>query len=179
MKKIIFGLIISVALLSLVFVNQAGAKVERVVSPWDLTGSYTIELTCTSGCSGVYPHTMDVTSTNLETGDFSGNGHYNPNQNYTWDVSGNVSESSLDFVILYTGSNSGYTVEAIGSIDSDGQLSGTASSSNQTFNWESTTGAVNRFFEGNHGQYVKEQENKKEAAQSRIGMPLKSKGHTK
>ncbi|KPJ55005.1 hypothetical protein AMJ47_03030 [Parcubacteria bacterium DG_72] len=31
----------------------------------------------------------------------------------------------------------------------------------------------------NHGQYVKSQENKKEAAQSRIGMPIKSKGHTK
>jgi len=31
----------------------------------------------------------------------------------------------------------------------------------------------------NHGQYVKSQENKKEAAQSRIGMPAQSKGHTK
>lgn len=179
MKKIIFGLIASVALLSLVLVSQAGAKVERV-SGWDLTGSYTIEFTCISGCSGVYPHTMNVTSMDLETGEFSGNGYYNPDQGFTWDVSGNLSESSLDFDIVYTGSNPGYAVEVIGSIDSDGQLSGTAtSSSGQIFNWESTTGVADRFFEGNHGQYVREQENKKEAAQSRIGMPVKSKGHRK
>lgn len=31
----------------------------------------------------------------------------------------------------------------------------------------------------NHGQYVRSQENKREAAQSRIGMPVQSKGHTK
>lgn len=30
----------------------------------------------------------------------------------------------------------------------------------------------------NHGQYVKSQKNKREAAQSRIGMPVNSKGHT-
>ena len=31
----------------------------------------------------------------------------------------------------------------------------------------------------NHGQYVRSQKNKREAAQSRIGMPAKSKGHNK
>ena len=31
----------------------------------------------------------------------------------------------------------------------------------------------------NHGQYVRSQENKREVAQSRIGMPIQSKGHTK
>lgn len=31
----------------------------------------------------------------------------------------------------------------------------------------------------NHGQYVKSQEDKREAAHSRIGMPVQSKGHTK
>lgn len=31
----------------------------------------------------------------------------------------------------------------------------------------------------NHGQFVSSQENKQEAAQSRIGMPVQSKGHTK
>lgn len=178
MKKVIFGLTILAVFSLLVFVNQVGAKVERVAGAWDLTGSYVIEFTCTSGCSGTYPHTMNITSVDLTSGDFSGDGNYNPNPDYTWDVSGNVSDSSLTFTIVYTGLNPGYTVNASGTIASDGTLSGTATGPGQSFDWQSTSGAAGRF-EGNHGQYVKSQENKKEAAQSRIGMPVQSKGHTK
>ena len=175
MRKVL----LSLAILGLLSVSGVAlAKVERVAGTWDLTGTYVIEFTCTSGCSGIYPHTMNVTSVDLASGDFSGNGNYNPNPGYTQNVTGNVSDSSLAFTIVYTGLNPGYTVNASGTIAEDGTLSGTATGPGQAFTWQSTSGAANRF-EGNHGQYVKSQENKKEAAQSRIGMPIQSKGHIK
>lgn len=103
----------------------------------DFTGKHSVVFTCTSGCSGTYPHTMNVTSMNLSTGDFSGTGSYDPNPAYTWNVTGNTTGSSIYFHILYTGLNPGYTVDGTGTIEEDGTSSGTAfSSSGQTFTWE-------------------------------------------
>ena len=110
---------------------------------WDLTGTYTIVFHCTSGCSGDWPHSMTINVMDLGTGGFSGNGNYIPDPGYTWDVTGTVSDSSVEFSILYTGKNAGYYVDLIGTIASDGTMSGTAtSSSGQTFTWETTTGAA-------------------------------------
>jgi len=148
MKKTILLGVIAVFALML----TGTLTVECASTLWDLTGSYTIELTCTSVCSGVYPHTMNITSMDMETGDFYGDGYYNRVAGYTWDVSGNVSDSSLTFTITYTGNNPGYYVNATGTIALNGKLSGTASSSsNQTFDWESTTGTCP---EGSIQQYV-------------------------
>ncbi|MFX1535403.1 MAG: hypothetical protein ACFFDI_14350 [Promethearchaeota archaeon] len=117
---------------------------ETACSPkWNLTGSYVLEYTCTSGCSGVYPHTMNVNSMDLETGDFSGDGYYNSDSGYTWDVTGNVGGSDVTFTVDYTGLNPTYYVEVEGTIAEDGTLSGTATSSTgQTFDWASTSGAA-------------------------------------
>lgn len=102
----------------------------------DITGQHLITFTCTSGCSGDYPHTMDVTSMNNTTGDFSGTGFYNPNNAFTWNVTGNTMGAIIEFDIVYTGLNPGYTVEVDGTMNLDGTSFGTAiSSSAQTFTW--------------------------------------------
>ncbi len=155
------------------------AKVDRVdagFGPWNLTGTYVIDFVL-SGSH--YVHTMNVTSMDLTTGNFSGTGFYNLNPSYIWNVTGNVAGDNLAFTIVYTGSNAGYTVNAIGAIAPDGTLSGTAMGPGQSFTWTSTSGSATHelITYKNHGQYVSSQENKQEAAQSRIGMPVQSKGH--
>lgn len=110
---------------------------------WNLTGTYTINFTLSGG--GDYLHTMNVTSMNLATGDFSGTGQYNADPSYTWNVNGNISGSNLTFHILYTGSNAGYTVDAIGTIASDGSMSGTATGPGQTFDWKTASGNAKHF----------------------------------
>lgn len=102
----------------------------------DIEGQHLITFTCISGCSGDYPHTMNVASMNTTTGDFSGTGFYNPNNAYTWNVTGNTQGASIEFDIVYTGLSPGYTVEADGTMNLDGTSFGTAvSSSAQTFTW--------------------------------------------
>lgn len=104
---------------------------------WDLRGEYQLDFVCTSGCSGTYSHMMSVDSMDLETGEFSGTGYFEPDPDYTWDVNGELDGSNVDFGIVYTGTGAGYTVDLVGSVDVDGVLSGTAeSSSSQTFTWE-------------------------------------------
>ena len=164
--------------------SPAFAKVERVgeeVSFWDLVGSYIIEFFCISGCGGTYSHTMNVDSHDTGTGEFSGDGYYNPDPGYTWDLEGTLVGNVIDALVTYTGIGAGYTVDLEGAVAADGTLSGLAtSSSDQTFTWESVAGAATEVEPDlNHGQYVRSQENKREAAQSRIGMPVQSKGHRK
>ena len=96
MKKIIY---LSIAIATvLAMTPSVGA-----VAEWDLTGTYVIDFVCTSGCSGTYTHTMNVTSMDLVTGDFSGVGNYYIGTP-TWTVSGNVDGSSVDFRIDYDSS---------------------------------------------------------------------------
>ena len=157
---------------------SVNAKVKSVPGPWDLSGSHTLTLTCTLNCTGDHPHTMNVTSMNLVTGEFSGNGYINENPSITWQVNGTVTDSSLTFTIIYDGPNPWPSGSATGVIDSSGGLSGEATSTiGHVFSWVITPGAIR--FEGDHGQWVSFQENKQEAAELRVGMPDQSKGHTK
>ena len=126
---------LALAVSAFAFPISAGA-----VTDWDLTGTYTIAFTCTSGCGGTYPHSMTVTLMDLGSGNFSGTGYYIPGPSTTWTVTGNVSGSNLSFLIDYDGSS--YAVSAIGSIATDGTLSGTAAGPGQTFTWQSTSGAA-------------------------------------
>ena len=143
MKK--WAILVAVLTLSLVAV-PASSKAANV--RWDLTGTYTIVFSCTSGCSGDWPHTMNIESMNLVSGDFSGTGHYNSIPAYTWDVTGSVSGSSIEFEVAYTGLNPGYTVNATGTINRDGSLSGDATGPGQIFTWASTSGKASRFAGG-------------------------------
>ena len=187
MKKAILAGFLSIAFLASSPI-LTDAKVQRVpgqttIQTWDLKGTYTLDFTCTQGCSGDHFHTMTIDKT--EGKSFSGTGFSNENSNITWNVVGQLVDSSLKFDIIYTASGSNYKVFSQGQIDNDGDLLGTAtSSSGESFTWKTTQGkalpiTITTTYK-NHGQYVKSQEKgkRKEAAHSRIGMPVKSKGHT-
>jgi len=114
--------------------------VASAAESWNLQGIYTIDFVCTSGCSGTYAHTMNITSMDLETGHFSGVGNFHTGTP-TWTVSGDVSGSDVSFLINYDSST--YYVNVIGTIKPDGTMSGTAiSSSNQASTWSTTSGAA-------------------------------------
>lgn len=126
------------------------ANVVTVLPPSPVTDSgfawgfypnpYVITFSCTSGCSGNYVHDMTVNSFNANTGAFTASGIYEPDHSTTWNANGTTTANAdatgaITFHILYTGTNSGYTIDAVGSIANDGSLSGTASSAGQTFTW--------------------------------------------
>ena len=94
---------------------------------WNISGTHTLVF------AGTYTHTMTVTNiTPLSTDatSFSGTGYYNTDPSYTWTVSGTVNRNAVQFSILYTGTNPGYTVTGSGQIAADGSVSGTATDSN-------------------------------------------------
>jgi len=133
------------------FIVSVLALVAALLSPsaavaappdWNMTGTYEITFHCTAppDCIGNYPHTMIVELVMLSTdpGKFSGSGSYDLDPSYTWTVTGTLSGSDLAFHILYTGTNAGYTIDALGTVAADGTLSGTATGPGQTFTWVST-----------------------------------------
>ena len=70
MKKII-SILTLISLLG--FAGLVSAKVNRATDDsWHLDGTYVIEFTCVTGCSGVWPHTMNITSMDVDTGGFEG-----------------------------------------------------------------------------------------------------------
>lgn len=150
----------------------ASAKVARVSGPWTLNAPSTITFMCGAGS---YSHTLLTVSQDAD-GDFTGTGHYNPNNGYTWDVEGDIAGDAISFTIVYTGINAGYTLNGAGTIGSDGSITGTVDGNCQSFSMSAET--ADRFM-GNHGQYVRSQADKQTAAQSRVGMPIQSKGHAK
>jgi len=132
------------ALFALVGIQTASAH-----QVWDMTGSYEITFTCTSGCSGDYPHSMTIDTVDLGAGSFSGIGHYVPGGTPTWTVSGTIDDdANLDMDIDYD--SSAYHLDLSGVIASNGSLSGAATSlSAQTFTWVSTSGSATHV---NHGE---------------------------
>lgn len=119
----------------------SGAALASADAQWDTSGSYTLELTCVSGCAGTYPHTLNVNSVDLDTGAISGDGAYNPNPAISWDMTGEVDGSAMTMEIVYNNVNAGYTLNTEGTIEADGSLSGSATSSTgQVFTYESTSG---------------------------------------
>lgn len=136
MKKLIY------LLTSLLFLTGLTTKVAAVEN-WNLSGTYVLTYTCIAGCVGDYPHTMNITVSNLEDGTFSGTGFYNTNPLYSWDVAGTVAGSTVDFVADYNNLNPSYELTATGTIAIDGTMSGTATSNTgQEFNWATTSGTA-------------------------------------
>lgn len=170
MKKIAILFAGAALLLSVVPVL---AKVDRVPT-WELVAPSGIDFGCGGG---TYSHTLNsVINNDPSMGMFTGTGTYNPNNSYTWDIEGEISGDDITFTLIYTGANPGYTLNGVGTIASGGSINGTTDGNCQTFSMGTESAAR---FEGNHGQWVKSQEDKKEAAQSRIGMPKQSLGHNK
>jgi len=132
MKKTIIGTIFAFAL-TLVLGSHTYAD-----EVWDLTGDYTIDFVCTSGCSGTYTHEMNITTMDTVTGYFEGTGNYHPGTP-TWTVVGNVSDDTVTFTINYDSSS--YAVDVVGTLINDGAMSGTATGpGSQEFTWSTTAG---------------------------------------
>jgi len=173
MKRII-GVFITIALL-LTIVGVVSAKVNRVAEYWEITAPNAIIFGCGGG---TYNHTLDIVTNDFSCGTFEGEGTYDSNSSYTWDITGSIDGDDITFTLIYTGINSGYTLNGSGTIAVDGSISGTVNGNCQTFLMEKGT-AVRFGFQGNHGQWVRTSNDKQETAQSRIGMPAQSKGHIK
>jgi len=125
MKKIIASLGLLIVAMSAVAL-ALGAN-------WNVAGTWALNFDF--GGSN-YPHTMVVTSFDKYTGAFSGTGTYNVDPLYTWTVDGVVDGSNINFHILYTGTNAGYKVDAVGTIASDGlSMSGTWTGPEQSGTW--------------------------------------------
>lgn len=176
MKKISIGIATGVAMVAAVVLPLAvaSAAVSTVPGPWTLNAPAGLVFACGSGS---YAHTLETVSQNAD-GSFSGTGQYDANAAYTWDITGDVSGDTMTFTLIYTGSNAGYKLEGSGTIASDGSISGAITYGNcQSFSMPADS--ASQSFTGNHGQYVSSQTDKLTAAQSRIGMPTQSEGHTK
>lgn len=108
---------------------------------WSAVGTYDITFRCVTGCAGDYTHRANVTTQNNATGDFSGTGYYITDPSYTWNITGNTVDSNYTFHLLYTGTLAGYTVDGVGTIDENGNISGTATDSlARTFTWWNASG---------------------------------------
>jgi len=136
LKKLTFGFLV-LALSFFIFTGKASACDKERCS-WKLKGSYTIDYTLTGG--GIYTHTYTIDKMDKKTGEFSGTGVYNVDPSYTETITGKITGSDIVFHIVYTGTNAGYTVDAIGKIDNDGNLTGTATGPGQTFTWVVSSG---------------------------------------
>lgn len=169
---IAMGLVLGGGGLAMVNLGAAHASIPTVPSGWELTAQSGIVFNC--GGSD-YAHTLNTVSQDVN-GDLTGTGTYDVNTGYTWDLVGNIDGDNIIFTITYTGIAAGTVYNSGGVIAADGSIDGTVDNNCQYFSMSSD--AATRF-EGNHGQYVKSQDDKKGAAQSRIGMPVQSKGHTR
>jgi len=105
---------------------------------WSVVGDWTLSFLYLGSS---YLHDMTVTLQQIG-GAFEGYGHYVPDPDYTWAVTGNVVGDIVSFHILYTGKNAGYYVDAVGTIATDGTMSGTWSNPAQSGTWSSTAGVA-------------------------------------
>ncbi len=162
-----------VALLLLIMSSlPAWAQTERVSGTWALTAPRSLDFVCEGY---TFNHMLNtVTNNTPSVGLFTGTGYYIPNQNLTWDVNGTIIGDAITFHVVYTGIGAGTVYNLTGTIAPDGSISGTSDRNCQTFSMPAGTAM---YHERNHGQYVRSQEDKQEAAQSREGMPEKSRGH--
>ena len=115
---------------------------------WDLTGSYTIDFTCTGGCVETYTHSMTITSSDHTTGAVVGTGFVEGYVGYDYTVTGTVSGSDVTLDIEWSLSSGLQTTNPLlltGTIDSSGGMSGTAIDAvPRTFTWVTTAGAATR-----------------------------------
>ena len=174
-KKILAGLSAFALMLS-VMVVPVFAKVETVPGGWDVSGVWVFDYHYNDG---VNLHDMTLIQDvdgNLTGygGAFAGDLPYD----YPWTITGGlVNGDAIDFTADYDALPCSFTVT--GTIAPNGTMIGEWTDDcfgNREGTWATTEGKATRF-EGNHGQYVNSQENKQDAAQSRVGMPVQSNGH--
>jgi len=173
MNKKIAALVAGVAML--ISVVPAFAKVETVPGPWDVSGNWVFDYHY-----GASVNLHDMTLVQDPDGSLTGTGGAFAGDlpyQYPWTITGgSVVGDAINFTADYDLLACFFTVT--GTIAPDGSMSGTwtddcVGARNGT--WETTEGVATRF-EGNHGQYLSTQEDKQEAAQLRVGMPVQSQG---
>lgn len=168
MKKILT----KVAIVSFFVLSSPVLASVDTVGVWNLNAPTGINFVCGGP---TYSHTLNTVTQDVN-GNLTGAGTYDPNNGYTWDLVGDITGNTINFTITYTGISSGSVYNSVGTIAPDGSISGTTDSNCQSFSMPAGSASA---FNGNHGQYVRSQDDKKAAAQSRVGMPVQSKGHTK
>lgn len=95
---------------------------------WDLNAPRNIDF----DCGGIYSHSLETVSQNPD-GTFTGTGYYLADNSYTWNISGDIEGDNITFQLVYTGTNSGYTLNGNGTIAIDGSISGTTDGNCSTF----------------------------------------------
>lgn len=172
MKKLLHSVLVSGMMLGL-----GAVPVFASSDLWTLKAPQEIPLVC-GGTT--YTHTLKTISVGLD-GSFTGTGVYNADSSYTWDISGKITGDAITFALVYTGTNPGYTLNGTGTMGPDGTITGTLDGNCESFAMQASTIVINenQNNQNNHGQFVRSQTDKRAAAQSRIGMPEQSKGHTK
>jgi len=126
----ILGLLVGSGGLSLAFLGSASAVTPPTPAVWEINSPAALTFVC--GGSD-YAHTLNTVSENKDTGNFTGTGSYNADSSYTWNMSGNTNANNITFTVVYTGADSGYTLNGTGTINSDGSISGTVDNNCQTF----------------------------------------------
>ena len=121
------------------FAMLALAGALAAVPNWDITGEW--DYVYILG-AGNYYHTMQITSFDLVSGNFSGNGYYDANPAYTWIITGNVDGDTITYHIDYTGLNPSYYVDGTGTVDNATAMHGTAAAPGQSAAWTATGGTA-------------------------------------
>lgn len=107
---------------------------------WNLLGNWVLSFNY-----GGKPYVHDMVVGTQADGSFSGTGGYPSGGAYShaWIVTGTVSGDTVNFHIIYLTGNPGYEVTVIGSIASNGSMSGTwSSNAGQNGTWTSTAGSA-------------------------------------
>ncbi len=142
MKKTIAKIVIATTLLSpLAMAMPAWAATPN----WDVSGTYVANF---NYLGNDYAH--DITLTQDNAGNLTGNGGSPSGANtYTWTItSGTVSDDAIDFYADYTATPDavGTTMHVVGTIDQDGNMSGTWTDNYQggerSGTWETTSGTA-------------------------------------
>ena len=115
---------------------------------WNIEGNWSLSFIY----GGAYNHDMTVSLQNMLDGKFSGQGNYVTDPSYTWDIQSTsyVTGNTVYLDFIYTGSNAGYTISAVGTIDPNGYIvDGNWSNPSQNGTWSSTTGRAIKQTVGN------------------------------
>jgi hypothetical protein len=107
----------------------ASGTAMAVSGDWMLNAPNAIDFTCGGE---TYAHTLDTVAQAAD-GSFSGAGYYEANAGYTWDIVGEVIGDNVTFALVYTGIGSGYTLNGMGTIATDGSIVGTVDGNCQNF----------------------------------------------
>lgn len=118
-KKFLVGMAASAMLLAGTIMPVGAA------APWNVTGIYNVDFTCSTGCSGTYTHHMTLTQSGTNV---TGDGGYpaTGGDTYHWNItSGTQTGDSLNLTTLYDLGAAGTVMHINGTIASNGTVSGT------------------------------------------------------